>query len=479
VKKQDFAKRFTSLILGLAFVMSLFVPTMATQGATNTQALSNSDNYSTLSIPRPQRSYFQWNNNWLPRPTNPIPSFVVQEGDRITAQTLPAGENMQFSYRTVNIPGLRNTALNFNEFIPNHNFTSNAPVNNFTINFNGSPGLGAGLNLSHGEYLVMRQMRNPQTGVQTGWIPIAHFAFHAPRPHLNHFIEDFNRIDADPSIMLVRMDVGGRIIFLEEETVYNLGRFMTPISIFTEYLETQVRRWEYAVIPDFTAAWVLVSTGQTAFPYTRESLNTFEMDILNHWSERATPIEEAREILFPFYVDNLPNRRLTTDERNQWIAHYREAGGKSEFEREVARIISEIRVSHGLSRVEISDTLSMAARFYSQQRVDLNLHIGHNEGPYGDGISGLGRTGYGGSASTRSGASRAVANAFGGNLGAWLGGNGAGHPQTPQAAVDAWMNSPGHRRYILAPEHRFIGAGFVRDASGVGGHGYLYMSIRD
>lgn len=35
--------------------------------------------------------------------------------------------------------------------------------------------------------------------------------------------------------------------------------------------------------------------------------------------------------------------------------------------------------------------------------------------------------------------------------------------QTAREVVDAWMDSPGHRRNILDPEFRYIGIGFSRD----------------
>ena len=39
--------------------------------------------------------------------------------------------------------------------------------------------------------------------------------------------------------------------------------------------------------------------------------------------------------------------------------------------------------------------------------------------------------------------------------------------QTPQAVMEAWMNSAGHRANILNASFRQIGVGHVRSASGV------------
>jgi len=42
----------------------------------------------------------------------------------------------------------------------------------------------------------------------------------------------------------------------------------------------------------------------------------------------------------------------------------------------------------------------------------------------------------------------------------------AGNYRTPEAVVDAWMNSPNHRKYILSPDYTHIGIGFYTDSSG-------------
>jgi len=152
----------------------------------------------------------------------------------------------------------------------------------------------------------------------------------------------------------------------------------------------------------------------------------------------------------------LPDRRLTDEERQTWIAEYNELGGASAFELEAVRLVNEIRIENNLSTVEMNVTLMMSARFYTQTMANLRTGLGHNMGPYG--VEGASH-----------GASANVAAAFGGRLG-WNGGNGAAGHGTPQALVSGWMNSPGHRAYMLSPEHRFIGIGRF------GGFSYLFLS---
>jgi len=142
----------------------------------------------------------------------------------------------------------------------------------------------------------------------------------------------------------------------------------------------------------------------------------------------------------------LENRRLTNEERAEWIAEYVAMGGPSAYELEVIRLINEIRADYGLNLLTIDNNLMMAARFYSQIMSNLNTTLGHNQGPYAT------------NPSASHGASEQVAIAFGGRL-VWNGGNGAAGLMTPQELVDGWMNSPGHYAYIVHEPHLYIGFG--------------------
>jgi len=157
----------------------------------------------------------------------------------------------------------------------------------------------------------------------------------------------------------------------------------------------------------------------------------------------------------------LPNRRVTDAERNAWITEYRNLGGATANELEVIRLINIERANHGLVQVQLDERLMMAARFFAQQANDLRgLYTGsHNFGPYAT------------NPNAQHGASANVAAAFGGNL-RWNGGNWfSSGTMSAEALVTGWMNSTGHRNYILSPEHRFIGMGQFP-----GGISYLFMS---
>jgi len=171
----------------------------------------------------------------------------------------------------------------------------------------------------------------------------------------------------------------------------------------------------------------------------------------------------------------LPNRRLTVSERAEWIAEYSQLGGVSALELEMVRIVNETRASHGLSRLEICETLMMAARFYAQTRATFAVEsdpgpgLVHNVGPYAD-SPGQGWYPWG--------ASYNIVRAFGGQL-RWGGGNANWNIWTAEEVVYRWMNSPGHRRYILAPEHRYIGAGWTLSHGSEVGNVFQYLFMSD
>ena len=135
----------------------------------------------------------------------------------------------------------------------------------------------------------------------------------------------------------------------------------------------------------------------------------------------------------------LPNRRLTAQERAAWIAEYNQMGGASAFELEVVRLINVERNRHGRSQLATDTRLMHASRFHSQILSNLNFTgqgSMHTFGPYGG--------------------SFAAGDAFGVFATA---ANGAAGQRTPQELINAWMNSPGHRDNILRVNLTHVGTG--------------------
>jgi len=155
-------------------------------------------------------------------------------------------------------------------------------------------------------------------------------------------------------------------------------------------------------------------------------LNSEELLIL---AEIAPSSEETRSAI------TLTNRRLTDSELSAWIEEYKELGGINDFELQVVRLINEYRAQHNLPPLAINPELSMAARFHSQEMVDLNF-FSHT--------------------SPVTGGPMDRARMFGCYRG--LGEN-IGGRRTPEDTVQGWLNSPGHRNAILSEGINGIGIG--------------------
>ena len=107
------------------------------------------------------------------------------------------------------------------------------------------------------------------------------------------------------------------------------------------------------------------------------------------------------------------------------------------YESEVIRLVNEIRRQNGLSALTANWELSRIARYKSQDMVD-NRYFSHTSPTYGTPFQ--------------------MIRAFG--------------QRTPQAVVDAWMNSSGHRANILNAAFTQIGVGYVSS-----GHYWTQMFI--
>jgi len=142
------------------------------------------------------------------------------------------------------------------------------------------------------------------------------------------------------------------------------------------------------------------------------------------------------------------NRRLTENELNAWIEEYHELGGINAFEFEVIRLINEIREEHGLNALAISPALSMAARFHTQEQIDLE-YFSHTSPVY-PGLSRLDMFGHVNTVSGRYGAGENIS---------------AGRT-IPQDVLNGWMNSAGHRNAVLNPDWVSVGVGSLDITNG-------------
>lgn len=114
-------------------------------------------------------------------------------------------------------------------------------------------------------------------------------------------------------------------------------------------------------------------------------------------------------------------------------------GAVLNYENEVIRLVNEIRVQNGLNPLTADWELSRVARYKSQDMKD-NNYFSHNSPVYGSPFTMMKNFGI----SYRSAAE-----------------NIAKGQRTPQAVVNAWMNSSGHRANILNATYKKIGVGYV------------------
>ena len=124
--------------------------------------------------------------------------------------------------------------------------------------------------------------------------------------------------------------------------------------------------------------------------------------------------------------------------------------GVTAFEREVIRLVNAERTQRGLQPLRENWELSRVARFKSQDMVD-RRYFAHNSPTYGTPFQ--------------------MIRAFGLSF-RTAGENIAYGQRTPQAVVNAWMNSSGHRANILNASYTQIGVGYVAD-----GHYWTQMFI--
>ena len=115
--------------------------------------------------------------------------------------------------------------------------------------------------------------------------------------------------------------------------------------------------------------------------------------------------------------------------------------GQAEYEQEVIRLVNEIRAERGLSALSYDWELGRVARYKSQDMSD-NGYFSHTSPTYGSPFQ--------------------MMKSFGVRYKS-AGENIARGQRTPQAVVDAWMSSEGHRANILNASFTHIGVGYVSD----------------
>lgn len=115
----------------------------------------------------------------------------------------------------------------------------------------------------------------------------------------------------------------------------------------------------------------------------------------------------------------------------------------SAYETEVIRLVNEIRQQNGLQPLSTNWELSRIARYKSQDMLE-NRYFAHNSPTYGTPFQMI--TAFGLSYRT---AGENIAKGY----------------ASPQAVVNDWMNSSGHRANILNASYKQIGVGYVSNGN--------------
>ena len=113
------------------------------------------------------------------------------------------------------------------------------------------------------------------------------------------------------------------------------------------------------------------------------------------------------------------------------------------YEQEVIRLVNEIRVQNGLKTLSEDWELSRVARFKSQDMKE-NQYFSHTSPVYGSPFEMMKNFGL-----TYQSAAENIAKG----------------QKTPQAVVNVWMNSSGHRKNILNASFTRIGVGYVKEGN--------------
>ena len=137
----------------------------------------------------------------------------------------------------------------------------------------------------------------------------------------------------------------------------------------------------------------------------------------------ANPQIRNYDLIYPGQIINIP----TLDSK------------VTEFEQEVIRLVNEIRAENGLKTLTYDWELSRVARYKTQDMKD-NKYFSHTSPVYGTPFQMIRNFGI----SFRS-AGENIAKGY----------------TTPQAVVNGWMNSSGHRANILNANYTHIGVGYV------------------
>ncbi len=181
-----------------------------------------------------------------------------------------------------------------------------------------------------------------------------------------------------------------------------------------------------------TIIFVLCATAVSGAEYTVVKGDSLWKIAVKHEIGLSEIIQANPQIENPNLI--YPNQIITIPERDDSVY---------EYEQEVIRLVNNIRKENGLNTLQYDWQLSRVARYKSQDMHDKG-YFSHTSPTYGSPFDMMKSFGL----SYRS-AGENIAKGY----------------KTPQAVVDGWMNSSGHRANILSSSYTKIGVGYVADGN--------------
>lgn len=150
------------------------------------------------------------------------------------------------------------------------------------------------------------------------------------------------------------------------------------------------------------------------------------------------------QFIVPEQKPQEPEQKPETPEQKPEIPEQKpESSALHAFEKRVGELVNAERAKAGLKPLVLDESLSLKAREKSRDMAK-NNYFSHNSPTYGTPFEMMQSMGI-------------TYRSAGENI--------AMGQRSPEAVVEAWMNSPGHRTNILSPSFTHLGVGYIADGN--------------
>lgn len=186
-------------------------------------------------------------------------------------------------------------------------------------------------------------------------------------------------------------------------------------------------------------------TKQTQTPKTTTNVPTDTKEAESKNNEKSNSNDNTLNFDFNKFISEFikPNTQNTSDVTSKTDTSAGDNKAVSDYEKEVVNLVNNIRKDYGLSPLKLNSELSAVARLKSSDMREKG-YFSHTSPTYGSPFD--------------------MMKTFGIKY-RTAGENIAMGYRTPQAVVDGWMNSEGHRENILNPSFTEIGVGYIANGN--------------